>query len=72
MKDNKKIKSKSVQKSTNFGKLNMVSAEEILEAGGTSAWAKKNNYKDPLPKYIGKIQLTPTMAKRTTKMLLAD
>ncbi|TAE75002.1 MAG: hypothetical protein EAZ85_03460 [Bacteroidetes bacterium] len=72
MKDTKKTKSKSVQKSTNFGKLNMVSAEEILEAGGTSAWAKKINYNFSLRKFIGVIKLTPKMEQSTTKMLLKD
>jgi hypothetical protein len=49
-----------------------VSAEEILEAGGFDAWAKKNNYRNTGKNLIGKIKLTPALDKLTTKALLDD
>jgi hypothetical protein len=55
-----------------MGKLKIINPNEILEAGGFDAWAKKNNYRNTGKSLIGKIKLTPKLEKITAKALLDD
>lgn len=49
-----------------------VTVEEILAAGGTKAWAKKNNYHNTGSQLAGKIKLTPKQWQKTTELLIKD
>lgn len=50
-----------------------VTVEEILAAGGTKAWAKKNDYHyTGFNKPIKMVKLTPKQWQKTTELLLQD
>lgn len=50
-------------------KINLVSASEIMQAGGPEKWAKKVGYNSPKIKMSGIIDLDDKQTKQALKML---